>query len=130
MIELFECGHFQKTGLHLTSKREIERGICCHYCAVYSCVLCPDSQTLEQADLVLYGHTARVWDGFLLSDCIISAGEVREVPSTTTTVMSSAVLLQDVTCRVWSYQGECVDIIEGHKVGILWACQIGGGHVR
>ena len=78
MIELFECGHFQKTGSYLTSKRERER--CCDYCAVYSCVLCPGSQTLEQADLVLYGHTARVWDGFLLSDCIISAGEVREVP--------------------------------------------------
>ena len=32
---------------------------------------------------------------------------------------------------MWSYQGECLDVIEGHKVWTLWvlggACQLSGG---
>lgn len=45
--------------------------------------------------LVLYGHSARVWDAKLLSECIVSIGE-------------------DAVCNVWDYTGELVKTFAGH----------------
>lgn len=55
--------------------------------------------------LVLYGHTARVWDGRLLPDCVISIGE-------------------DATCRVWGYGGECIQVVEGHRGRSIWSMAV------
>ena len=56
----------------------------------------------QTCSLVLYGHTARVWDARLLDHCIVSIGE-------------------DATCRVWDYQGRCLDIVEGHRGRSIWS---------
>ncbi len=55
--------------------------------------------------LVLYGHTARVWDARLLSECIVSIGE-------------------DATCRVWSLNGQCKEVVRGHKGRSIWSMAI------
>ena len=49
--------------------------------------------------LVVYGHTARVWDAKLLETCFVSIGE-------------------DLVCNVWSYDGNIVKTHKGHT-GIL-----------
>ena len=51
--------------------------------------------------LVVYGHTARVWDARLLETCFVSIGE-------------------DLMCNVWSYDGNIVKMYKGHT-GILIA---------
>ena len=55
-------------------------------------------QTDSKVDplLVMFGHTARLWDVKLLDDCIISIGE-------------------DSTCCVWSYEGQIKKKFKGHK---------------
>ena len=55
--------------------------------------------------LTLYGHTARVWDARLLSNCIVSIGE-------------------DVTCRVWDLQGHSLQVVKGHKGRSIWSLAI------
>lgn len=55
--------------------------------------------------LVLYGHTARVWDARLLTDCIVSIGE-------------------DATCRVWDLNGQCKEVVRGHKGRSIWSMAI------
>ena len=55
--------------------------------------------------LTLYGHTARVWDARLLSDCIVSIGE-------------------DATCRVWGLQGQCLEVVGGHKGRSIWSMAV------
>jgi WD40 repeat protein len=55
--------------------------------------------------LVLYGHCARVWDARLLLDCIVSIGE-------------------DATCRVWNLNGQCKEIVRGHKGRSIWSMAI------
>lgn len=45
--------------------------------------------------LVVYGHTARVWDAKLLETCFVSIGE-------------------DLVCNVWSYDGNVVKTYKGH----------------
>ena len=55
--------------------------------------------------LVLYGHTARVWDARLLSDCIVSIGE-------------------DATCRVWDLNGQCKEVVRGHKGRSIWSMAV------
>jgi WD40 repeat protein len=49
--------------------------------------------------LVLYGHSARVWDAKMLQECIVSIGE-------------------DAVCNVWSYDGKLIKRFSGHK-GII-----------
>ncbi|XP_065883613.1 tRNA (34-2'-O)-methyltransferase regulator WDR6-like isoform X2 [Dysidea avara] len=60
---------------------------------------------ITQASVVLYGHTARVWDAIILPNGIVSVGE-------------------DATCRVWRMTGECVGVIEGHKGRGIWSMGI------
>jgi len=55
--------------------------------------------------LVLYGHTARVWDARLLPSCLVSIGE-------------------DTTCKVWDHQGLCVETVEGHKGRNIWSLAV------
>ena len=55
--------------------------------------------------LVLYGHTARVWDARLLPNMIVSIGE-------------------DATCRLWNYNGQCLHVVEGHKGRSIWSMAI------
>lgn len=55
--------------------------------------------------LTLYGHTARVWDARLLSDCIVSIGE-------------------DATCRVWTLEGQCLEVVGGHKGRSIWSLAV------
>lgn len=57
---------------------------------------------------ILYGHSARVWDARLLSDCIVSIGE-------------------DATCRVWDLQGQCQEVVEGHKGRSIWSMAVDSG---
>lgn len=45
--------------------------------------------------LVVYGHSARVWDCKLLDTCFVSIGE-------------------DLVCNVWSYDGKIVKVYKGH----------------
>ena len=60
---------------------------------------------LSSCSLLLYGHTARVWDGRLLHDRVISIGE-------------------DATCRVWDYEGRCVQVMEGHRGRSIWSMAV------
>ena len=55
--------------------------------------------------LVLYGHTARVWDARLLPGCVVSIGE-------------------DTTCRVWDLRGQRVDTVEGHQGRSIWSLAV------
>lgn len=60
---------------------------------------------MNSCSLLLYGHTARVWDGQLLDNCVISIGE-------------------DATCRVWDYDGQCVRVVDGHKGRNIWSMAV------
>ena len=55
--------------------------------------------------LVLYGHTARVWDARLLPRGVVSVGE-------------------DATARVWDFNGRCTEVIEGHKGRGIWSLAV------
>ncbi|XP_052770439.1 WD repeat-containing protein 6-like [Mya arenaria] len=57
----------------------------------------------------LYGHSARVWDGKLLDDCIVSVGE-------------------DSTLCVWSYEGQIIQKLKGHKGKSIWSLCAGKGN--
>lgn len=46
--------------------------------------------------LILYGHSARVWDAKVLTNFLVSIGE-------------------DAVCNVWSYDGKVVKKFSGHK---------------
>ena len=61
----------------------------------------------SSCSLLLYGHTARVWDARLLPDCVISIGE-------------------DATCRVWDYRGQCVQVVEWHRGRSIWSMAVDG----
>jgi WD40 repeat protein len=63
------------------------------------------NQTVMCADIVLYGHLARVWDAHFLHNGVISSSE-------------------DLTCRVWNYSGECIQILEGHKGRNIWSMAV------
>ena len=60
---------------------------------------------LSSCSLMLYGHTARVWDGRLLSDWVVSIGE-------------------DATCRVWDGEGRCVRVVDGHRGRSIWSMAV------
>ena len=61
---------------------------------------------MKLCSLVLYGHTARVWDSRLLCDgTVISIGE-------------------DATCRVWDSGGQCVKVVEGHRGRSIWSMAV------
>ncbi|KAI8372110.1 WD40-repeat-containing domain protein [Blakeslea trispora] len=60
--------------------------------------------------LVLFGHTARIWDCQFVGDYLVSNSE-------------------DATCRVWNNgmeedRGECVACWEGHASKNVWSCAI------
>ncbi|KAI8354146.1 WD40-repeat-containing domain protein [Choanephora cucurbitarum] len=61
--------------------------------------------------LVLFGHTARIWDCQFVGDYLISNSE-------------------DATCRVWKNEldeedrGECIACWEGHASKNVWSCAI------
>ena len=46
-----------------------------------------------------------MWDGRLLHDRVISIGE-------------------DATCRVWDYEGRCVQVMEGHRGRSIWSMAV------
>ena len=69
-----------------------------------SLLLCR-TEKCEACSLVLYGHTARVWDARLLPDYIVSISE-------------------DTTCRVWDYKGRCVEAVEGHTGRGIWSLAV------
>lgn len=60
---------------------------------------------MTACSLVLYGHTARVWDGRLVCDGVVSIGE-------------------DASCRVWDQQGQCVRVVEGHRGRSIWSMTV------
>ncbi|KAI9265969.1 WD40-repeat-containing domain protein [Sporodiniella umbellata] len=69
---------------------------------------------LSQPPLVLFGHTARVWDCQFVGDNLISISE-------------------DATCRVWrnalilgeqEENSECIACWEGHASKNVWSCAI------
>ena len=41
----------------------------------------------------------------MLSDCIVSVGE-------------------DATCRVWDLQGQCLEVVKGHKGRSIWSMAV------
>ena len=53
------------------------------------------SQSKVEPILVVYGHTARVWDAQLLEECFVSIGE-------------------DLACVVWNYDGTVIRKLKGH----------------
>ena len=53
------------------------------------------SEAKVEPFLLVYGHTARVWDAQLLEKCFVSIGE-------------------DSTCIVWSYSGTVIKKFKGH----------------
>ncbi|KAG9444066.1 hypothetical protein H6P81_015406 [Aristolochia fimbriata] len=55
------------------------------------------------ADLVLFGHNARVWDCYISDTIIITAGE-------------------DCTCRVWNVDGTELMVIKEHIGRGIWRC--------
>ena len=68
------------------------------------CCICRGKVT--SCSLVLYGHTARVWDArLMLCDSVISIGE-------------------DASCRVWDREGRCVKIVEGHRGRNIWSMAV------
>lgn len=46
--------------------------------------------------LIMYGHSARVWDAKVLTNHVVSIGE-------------------DAVCNVWGYDGKLVKTFSGHK---------------
>ena len=54
-----------------------------------------ESNGFVESLLVVYGHTARVWDAKLLETCFVSIGE-------------------DLVCNVWSYEGNIMKSYKGH----------------
>ncbi|XP_077992501.1 tRNA (34-2'-O)-methyltransferase regulator WDR6-like isoform X2 [Glandiceps talaboti] len=60
------------------------------------------SLTLSTPLLVLYGHTARVWDAAFMDNYIVSIGE-------------------DATCCVWDYHGNNLKKFKGHKGSSIWS---------
>ena len=63
----------------------------------------------SECNLVLYGHTARVWDARLLPEVIVSIGE-------------------DATCRLWDYSGRAVGEVKGHKGRSIWSLAVDSGN--
>ena len=59
--------------------------------------------------MVLYGHTARVWEARFLPGCIVSVGE-------------------DATCRVWNYEGQAMNVFTGHKGKSIWSMAVDVGN--
>ncbi|CAL1526106.1 unnamed protein product [Lymnaea stagnalis] len=55
--------------------------------------------------LSLFGHSARVWDVILMSDCFASVGE-------------------DATCLIWDYEGNIINKLKGHKGRSIWSLAI------
>ncbi|XP_033119459.1 WD repeat-containing protein 6-like isoform X2 [Anneissia japonica] len=66
---------------------------------------CPSRPILTDADLVLYGHSARVWAVRLIKNNIISIGE-------------------DATCIVWDYEGKILQNFKGHKGRSIWSLTV------
>ncbi|XP_070541376.1 tRNA (34-2'-O)-methyltransferase regulator WDR6-like [Ptychodera flava] len=52
--------------------------------------------------LVLYGHSARVWDAVFMDKYIVSIGE-------------------DATCCLWDYHGNILTKFKGHKGSSIWS---------
>jgi WD40 repeat protein len=57
------------------------------------------------SSIVMYGHTARVWDCKLTNDFIVSCGE-------------------DKTVRVWDYDGNCIHVFRGHQSKNVWRIDV------
>eukprot|EP00854_Cymbomonas_tetramitiformis_P007567 gene7567-9012_t len=57
-----------------------------------------------EADSVIYGHTARLWDCYLHEDILLTASE-------------------DCTCRVWRLDGTCLASFQGHQGRGVWRCE-------
>ncbi|XP_031568393.1 WD repeat-containing protein 6-like [Actinia tenebrosa] len=55
--------------------------------------------------LILYGHSARVWDAKVLTNFLVSIGE-------------------DAVCNVWNYDGKLVKTFSGHKGRSIWSLAI------
>ena len=46
------------------------------------CKLYPYRVVFTKASMVLYGHTARIWDAMIIPTGIVSVGEVKDVTNT------------------------------------------------
>ncbi|XP_071793458.1 tRNA (34-2'-O)-methyltransferase regulator WDR6-like [Asterias amurensis] len=59
----------------------------------------------DDAQKVLYGHSARVWDAKILDDTIVSVGE-------------------DAVCCVWNNDGDIIHRFSGHKGRSIWSLAV------
>nr|XP_011467078.1 PREDICTED: uncharacterized protein LOC101298466 [Fragaria vesca subsp. vesca] len=57
----------------------------------------------DSIELMLFGHSARVWDCCILGSLIVTAGE-------------------DCTCRVWGLDGKHLETIKEHTGRGIWRC--------
>ncbi|XP_068664109.1 uncharacterized protein [Aristolochia californica] len=69
----------------------------------YSDCLKEVSATDVSADLVLFGHNARVWDCYISDSIIITVGE-------------------DCTCRMWNVDGTQLMVLKEHIGRGIWRC--------
>ena len=44
-----------------------------------TCMPTPYRVVVTEASMVLYGHTARIWDAMIISTGVVSVGEVKDV---------------------------------------------------
>ncbi|PON88763.1 Guanine nucleotide-binding protein, beta subunit [Trema orientale] len=61
------------------------------------------NKSSESVGLVLFGHSARVWDCCIFDSLIVTAGE-------------------DCTCRVWGLDGKQLQMIKEHLGRGIWRC--------
>lgn len=99
MIELYGYGVYHQTGCRW-------RGVHTPFYFSHNVNYIYDYR-VEHCDcsLVLYGHTARVWDARLLPTVIVSVGE-------------------DATCKLWDYSGRCLNTVGGHSGRSIWSMAV------
>ncbi|ORY90507.1 WD40-repeat-containing domain protein [Syncephalastrum racemosum] len=80
--------------------------------------------------LVIFGHTARVWDCQFVDNYLVSISEVR-------TVYTIQSLLYDLSCRVWrnsfldksdEVEADCLAVWEGHVGKNVWCGAVSPDH--